>query len=128
MTRAVGSPAPSHEELIVVHGFFDELRAKAGAHDPRWAPDGKTLYYRGPRHMMAARIAEQPQFAVTKRDTLFIDTFARGPGNEFGVFPNGQQLPMVQRGQAKAELFMVINWQQLIGLSGTGADRAPITP
>jgi serine/threonine-protein kinase len=99
-----------------------------GGEHPRWAPDGKTLYYRGPRHMMAARITEQPQFAVSKRDTLFIDTFARGPGNEFSVFPNGNQLLMVQRGQAKAELFMVINWQQLIGLPGSGTERASTPP
>ena len=78
--------------------------------------------------MMAARIAEQPQFSVTKRDTLFIDTFARGVGNEFSVFPNGQQLLMVQRAQAKAELFMVINWQQPIGLSASGPERSSTPP
>jgi hypothetical protein len=35
---------------------------------------------------------------------------------------------MVQRGQAKAELFMVINWQQLIGLPGSGTERASTPP
>ena len=78
--------------------------------------------------MMAARITEQPQFAVTRRDTLFLDTFARGPGNEFGVFPNGQQLLMVQREFTKSALFMVINWQQLIGPQTSAADRGYTPP
>jgi len=99
----------------------------SGGETPRWAPDGRTLYYRGSRHMMAARIAEQPRFVVTKQDTLFVDNFAHGPGNEFSVFPDGQHFLMVQRGQTKAELFMVINWQQLIGPS-SGADRGATTP
>jgi serine/threonine-protein kinase len=30
MTRAVGTGVPTHDEMIVVQGFFEELRAKAG--------------------------------------------------------------------------------------------------
>ena len=109
-------PGPGHEIPVSV----------GGAEHPRWAPDGKTLYYRGPRHLMAARITEQPEFAVTKRDTLLLDTFARGPTNEFSVFPDGQHLLMVQRAQTKTQLYMVINWQQLIASSPS--DRAVPPP
>ena len=50
-----------------------------GRLQPRWSPDGGTLYFRGPSHVMAARVVERPQLAVTRRDTLFADTFAWGP-------------------------------------------------
>ena len=64
--------------------------------------------------MIAARIVEAPRFAVTKQDTLFLDTFGHGAGNEFSVFPNGRDLLMVRRGDLKPRLFMMINWRQLV--------------
>ena len=41
-----------------------------GGEAPDWSRDGKSLYYVERGRLMAARIAETPAFAVTRRDTL----------------------------------------------------------
>lgn len=84
-----------------------------GAH--RWSPDGGTLYYRGTTHVMAATLSTQNGFAVTRRDSLFPDTFAQGIGSGWDVMPNGREFVMV-RGPAfvSSPMLLVVNWTRLL--------------
>ncbi len=45
-----------------------------GGTEPIWSSDESTLFYRGPKRMMAATIAERPRLAVTRQDSLFVIT------------------------------------------------------
>ncbi len=89
-----------------------------GAIEARWAHDGKSLFYRGPTHLMMASIVETPQFAVTRRDTLFADTYGRGIEMNFDVFPSGNEFLFFKAGASVSKLYMVVNWQSMLGKAG----------
>jgi serine/threonine-protein kinase len=89
-----------------------------GGTEPAWSPDGSTLYYRSSSRMMAATIVEKP-LAVTRRDTLFNDTYARQVANTtYDVMPNGRELLMLRGPQTQASMFMILNWPQLSRAKG----------
>ena len=93
---------------------------------PRWAPDGRTLYYRAPTHIIAARLSPQGPLDVVKRDTLFADNYAKeGEGQGWDVFPNGKQFVFLKGlPTAPSKLMVVVNWQQLMkGAGGKDAAR-----
>ena len=87
-----------------------------GGTEPIWSSDESTLFYRGPKRMMAATIAERPRLAVTHQDSLFVDVYRRyTPHSAYDVFPNGREFLMT-RGAAStgSQLFVMTNWQQMI--------------
>lgn len=42
--------------------------------EPRWAPDGKSLYYRSPTDMMVVDVETEPTFSVSRPRALFAVT------------------------------------------------------
>ena len=93
-----------------------------GATHARWAPDGKTLYYRSPKHFMMASLMETPQLAVTRRDTLFVDTYARNISEtNFDVFPSGNEFLFFKSVASVSMLYMVVNWQSMLGKAAASA-------
>jgi Tol biopolymer transport system component len=87
----------------------------------RWSPDGHTLYYRSPTHVMAARLATQGHLDVVKRDTLFADIYNKeGEGQGWDIFPNGKQFVFLKGlPTAPSKLMVVVNWQQLMKGAGS---------
>lgn len=87
-----------------------------GGTEPMWSSDESTLFYRGPKRMMAATIAERPGLAVTRRDSLFVDTYRRyTPHSAYDVFPNGREFLMTRGASTTgSNLFVITNWQQMI--------------
>ena len=47
----------------------------AGGTEPVWSRDGRRLFYRGERELMAAVIRPGPGFTVAARDTVLTDTY-----------------------------------------------------
>ncbi len=92
-----------------------------GAIEARWAASGKALFYRSPTHLMMASIVETPQFAVTRRDTLFVDTYGKGEEMRFDVFPNGTEFLFFKAGASGNKLYMVVNWQSKLGKAAASA-------
>ena len=89
----------------------------------RWAPDGHTIYYRSPTHVIAARLSPQGHLDVVRRDTLFADVYSKeGEGQGWDVFPNGRDFIFL-KGQpvASPKLVVVVNWQQLLKQVGSTA-------
>jgi serine/threonine-protein kinase len=83
---------------------------------PRWSPDGHTLYYRSPTHVMAARLSAQKDLDVVKRDPLFVDIYDKGgEGQGWDVFPNGKEF-LLLKGQRSTppKIVIVVNWQRLM--------------
>lgn len=87
--------------------------SNGGGREPEWSRDGRVLYYRGPRHVIAATIQRTPTLRVTRRDTLFLGPFYRpatgGGGTNFDVLPSGEFL-MLQGGEADTRMFAIVNW------------------
>jgi len=78
---------------------------------PRWAPDGRTLYYESPSEMVAVQVVPGITFATGERRSLFpLDTFVGSEGS-YDVTPDGSRFVMIRnRGSGDdAELIVVEN-------------------
>jgi YD repeat-containing protein len=82
-----------------------------GGSEPVWAPDGRALFYRSSSQMMSASIVTSPAFEVVRRDSLFRDTFvASGEFPAYDVFPDGKDFVMLQRGEERQRVVVVVGW------------------
>ena len=91
-----------------------------GGTEPIWSADESTLFYRSPTRLMAATVVERPALAVSRRDSLFVDTYRRYAQHAaYDVFPNGREFVMT-RGPVAAgsQLYVIVNWMQLVGKQG----------
>lgn len=88
-----------------------------GGTEPIWSADGATLFYRGPKWLMAAAVREQPMIAVTHRDSLFDDAYRRYAQNSaYDVFPNGREFVMTRGPRGiPSELHVIVNWTGMVG-------------
>jgi serine/threonine-protein kinase len=103
-----------------------------GGRAPRWAPDGKSLYYVRDEILMAAQLSLQPELAVARRDSLFAlggalnsnDTSGERP---FDVMPNGRELVIVRAKAAQKanplRTVLLLDWQTLFATPARG--KAP---
>jgi len=93
----------------------DEVRVSAdGAQEPVWSRPGRELFFRGPTHLMAARLADGVRVQVLRPDTLFRDTFSRSALANYDVFPGGREFVMVRRGGGRQAypLLVMMNWHK----------------
>jgi serine/threonine-protein kinase len=81
-----------------------------GGRLPVWSSDGRTLYYRVPNRIVAAKLVLQPEFAVMTRDTLFEDTYMVGPYTTLELTPDGRQFLMMEEGSARDRVVVVLGW------------------
>ena len=86
------------------------LVSAGGGTEPRWAPDGRRLFYRNGRKMLAARVSTAPAFSVTGRDELFEGNYATNTTHQnYDVTRDGQAFLMLQR-DAEPDVVIVLNW------------------
>ena len=86
-----------------------------GGMEPRWAPDGKHIYYRANRMMVAASIATTLDFHVTSRDTLFADVYASDPFHtNYDVAPDGKHFLMLQPLDNSQQAVVVLNFAKVV--------------
>jgi hypothetical protein len=84
-----------------------------GAVEPRWAPNGRELFYRtsDQRRMMVARLGLTPELTVVGRDVLFADPFFRIAVNtSYDVAPDGQHFVMVRAPDVQSAVHIVFGW------------------
>jgi hypothetical protein len=69
-----------------------------GGTEPVWARDGRRLFYRDGRHLMAATVSTAGGFSVANRTALFADdyAFASAPHANYDVSPDGTRLLMIR--------------------------------
>ena len=91
------------------------LVSRGGGSEPRWAPDGRTLYYRGLKdgvqYLISARVVPGAGFSVTDRTPLFDVTNydTAEPHANWDVSPDGRRFAMVDEG-AMTQMVFVLNW------------------
>ena len=86
-----------------------------GGTEPVWSRDGRRLFYRGERQLMAAVIRPGPAFAVVARDTVLADTYmyASNPHANYDVMPDGTHFVFLEPDNA-GELIVVANWTSVL--------------
>ncbi|MFI5312414.1 MAG: protein kinase, partial [Gemmatimonadales bacterium] len=82
-----------------------------GGVEPRWAADGRRIFYRIGRRMMSANVVATPAFGVTTRDTLFDGLFAAGNGVAgYDVTRDGSRFLMLKGNEDDMQVVVVMNW------------------
>ena len=88
-----------------------------GGTEPLWNRNGRELFYRSGRKMMAVQVVTQPSFSAGKPAMLFereygISEFP-STGVAYDVSPDGQRFLMVKetdQNTAVAQISVVLNW------------------
>jgi Tol biopolymer transport system component len=96
-----------------------------GGGEPVWSPDGRRLFYRNGRQMIAATLTTAPTFAVTAREVLFTGDYHAASGGQhasFDVTRDGKQFLMVKPA-GDAQLVVVLNWLAELQALATGGRR-----
>jgi eukaryotic-like serine/threonine-protein kinase len=93
-------------------GNAGRVRVSAdGGTEPVWAHDGKRLFYRSGERTMAAHVAYEPQFTVTKREAAFEGAYVVStPHANYDVAPDGKSFVMVAPASGGTQMVMVLNW------------------
>ena len=99
-----------------------------GGSEPRWAPDGRHIYYRLPAvgsKLMAATVATSPGFAVTARGALFDDRFKKATRSisQYDVSPDGKAFVMMMQGDSASKLVGIVNFLSRLRETAAGAKK-----
>jgi len=84
--------------------------SRDGGGEPTWSRDGRTLFFRVGRAMMAVTVTPTP-FATSAPRTIFEGGYlADGGYNNYDVAPDGKHFLMLQSVDRQAETIMVYRW------------------
>ncbi len=94
----------------------------SGGAEPVWARDGKTIFYRDGRYVIAASVSTTGGFSVTGRTELFADryVFAQAPHADYDVSPDGTRLLMI-RSEQTPDYDVVYGWRSELRARMRGA-------
>ncbi|MEO5567904.1 MAG: protein kinase [Gemmatimonadaceae bacterium] len=85
----------------------------SGGTDPFWSGDGKRLFYRSDRQIMAATLMTSPGIAVTRRDMLAeLDLIPSSGHANFDIRPDGKRVVIVKPLNSQDELIVVHRWDR----------------
>ncbi|HWO88661.1 MAG TPA: hypothetical protein VNL98_05885, partial [Gemmatimonadales bacterium] len=83
----------------------------SGGTEPRWARNGRTLYYRTADSLVAVEVRPGPVFDVGQRRSLFSAPYQRASQHaDYDVSPDGRNFVFVKAGPDAANLVMVLGW------------------
>jgi eukaryotic-like serine/threonine-protein kinase len=89
------------------------LVSDGGGTEPRWAPDGGSLYYRDGEAIVAAHVETRPTFRVGRRDSLFTGSFVPNPTHaNYDVHPSGDRFVMIRMAEGERRAVVVLNWNR----------------
>jgi len=89
--------------------------SRGGGREPRWAPDGRELFYRDSRGMVAVDVALTTSFRAGSTHVLFHDDEYLKSDRQaaYDVHPDGQRFLMTRRGAASDQAVVLLNWLPL---------------
>jgi serine/threonine-protein kinase len=83
----------------------------AGGLDPRWAPDGRGLYYRTADSLISVAVATEPTFAIGQRSTVLVRRyFADINHAHWDVSPDGREFLFVRTSGEVITPVLALNW------------------
>jgi serine/threonine protein kinase len=81
-----------------------------GGDQPLWSKSGREIFYRDPTHIVAARVATSPTFAILGRKALFEDLYLRLNTPNWDVMPDDRTFVMLNPTDDAAQLMVVTSW------------------
>ncbi|MFL5620753.1 MAG: protein kinase domain-containing protein [Gemmatimonadaceae bacterium] len=89
--------------------------SSSGGSEPVWSRDGRRLFYRGDGHLMAATLDLAHAFSVTRRDTLFADSyqFAANPHANYDAMADGSHFVFL-RAAREGTMVVATNWRDVV--------------
>jgi Tol biopolymer transport system component len=95
-----------------------------GGTEPRWTRDGKRLFFRNLRQLLAADINTSKGFAVGRPRVMLDDLLPAAPQQSYAVAGNGEKILIVEPvGQetGQNQITVILNWFQTLPVDGTSA-------
>ena len=94
-----------------------------GGSNPRWARNGREIFFRKEDKMMSVPVETQPVFRAGTPRVLFQASGFVGQGN-YDVSPDGQRFLMIREKESSnspKELNLILNWsEELKRLASSG--------
>jgi serine/threonine-protein kinase len=91
------------------------LISSGGGTEPMWSPDGRTLYYRTERQLVAVTLSFSPSLTVVDRKPLFEGNYALGTIHQaYDVSHDGKSFLMLQRLDNGTQAVIVTNWLEVM--------------
>jgi dipeptidyl aminopeptidase/acylaminoacyl peptidase len=88
--------------------------SEGGGQEPRWSPDGGTLYFLGPKSVMATQIRTDPAFSLQPPHPVLdrAKYSFQGAARQYDVAPGGQRLLLAKAAApgARPRIVVVTNW------------------
>jgi Tol biopolymer transport system component len=84
-----------------------------GGTEPVWSPNGRQLYYRHGRQVMAVTVTESPTLTLGERRVLFDGpyvTLGLGGHQSMSVSPDGKRFVLLKRLDDDSRLVVTTNW------------------
>jgi serine/threonine protein kinase/Tol biopolymer transport system component len=82
-----------------------QISSQAGASNPKWSPDGRTLYYKNGSQFRAVTLSAGPAgLTVVSQRTL------PGMANAYDVSPDGKRLLVARQAVDESKVIVVENW------------------
>ena len=106
----------SGRDEVYARGFPDATPpvqiSLGGGREPRWASNGRELFYRSDSGMIAATVRAASPLHVESRKVLFDDRpyVSWRIGAAYDVHPDGERFVMVRRGSERRDVIIVLNW------------------
>ena len=93
-----------------------QISTQGGGEQPKWARNGREIFYRRGTQMMAVPVQLLPRFAAAKPIALFQAKFDRGGAvGGYDVSPDGQTFVMTRSEQANpTEIRILLGWPEQI--------------
>ena len=85
-----------------------------GGEEPRWAPDGKELYYRNRDQWFVVPIEVEGGFRAGKAKVIFEGPYINVPGYSWDIHPDGKHFLVLEAEPQKnpRQLRVVLNWAE----------------
>ena len=91
-----------------------------GGRDPIWSPDGRELFYRNGRAIMAVIVETDPSFRPSRPEQLFTGPYASSVDSAsaaqawYDISPDGEHFLMIENtsSQSDVELHVILDWHE----------------
>lgn len=100
--------------------------SEMGGEQPRWGPQGNTLFYRDSTHLVEVVLAPGAVPSVTRRTPLFVDTYQRSGLATYDAAANGTFV-MLKTDAEAAHVDVLVNVASLVRSRATIARRGLAT-